>query len=313
MKNKKSTKVIVLLISIIIIGLLSSNHIAVYFFKGTSEVILKKGFTPDSTDKLYALSIDSINIVDDSGKNITTISGWGLLKNNTGHNRITKLLFASNQNTYAGECLNVTRNDYNIMQESMQGVVAISTKEVGFQIEFSPILMEDGLYHVGLYIEDDGHKALSWTNRFVYKQKGQLSLIEDKEFLLDLQYPKVENFKNVEKDSSIIGNIEYYDYTEDNPQTLLVSGWLAYENMDCSNQKVYIQCVNNNNTVTFSADSILRSDVATFYNNEAYSFSGFQAYINPKHLTPGKNKINVIVDNNTLGMFGNDYEIVINP
>lgn len=102
---------------------------------------------------------------------------------------------------------------------------------------------------------------------------------------------KTEIKENIQKSGK--SNVEKSSFNE---TFLMLSGWAFIDDMESSEQKVYVKIeYNDMNEFYYPAITSQRSDIASYYENSQYASSGFSIYVSEN--IENINRISLIVVN----------------
>jgi hypothetical protein len=159
----------------------------------------------------------------------------------------------------------------------------------GFEGEFSTITMKNGIYKLYIYDwENEKNYGVVDTGRLYEKDANGM-----KEFIWTSSEVDLDSQNAIQQ-----GLTSYIDIFEVQEADLLnITGWAFVNELDCENQKVYLEIVGKNGSVIYDTTWVRRVDVGDVYNNRRYDQSGFQALIPTAGLEAGKMTIRVYVEN----------------
>ena len=214
-----------------------------------------------------------------------SILGWAFvptLEDNS--QREVQLIFMSEENGYSIELSSVSRAEVVHVFSDMFG--ENRTDFIGYEVEFSTANMKDGIYSAYFYCKenDTDFGLVDGDKKFIKEGKSFSEYIFQSEEAENLVAQKDLVYSVVDKVSG-------------SDSTLEIVGWGFIENMDCSQQTVYVKLDNGTESRTYTTEQKTRSDVAKSYKNEQYAASGYRAEIPLKQLGAGSYQLELFVKN----------------
>ena len=123
-------------------------------------------------------------------------------------------------------------------------------------------------------------------------EDGGVSYTTAKDIIKTFESEKVENL--IAQEDLVYSSV---DLVSNNNTMLEIVGWGFIENMDCSQQTVYVKLDNGTESETYTTEQKTRSDVAESYKNEQYAASGYSAEIPLEQLGAGSYQLELFVKN----------------
>lgn len=166
------------------------------------------------------------------------------------------------------------RNIYN-------GMVAINYK-------YSTLNLPNGIYEMLIYVKENEYDYGITSTDYYYKKTStnfvrvdkegnELVLSENGEILANEVVVSVENISEQGK-----WNIDNITKAE---ESLTISGWASYSSETNNNQEIYIAVNYIDGSVKYyTTQSVSRSDVATYFNDESYMKCGFKTTISDENI-----------------------------
>lgn len=235
-----------------------------------------------TTDVVVA--IDSISIGEDIFQTCM-LAGWAVGSSGTDNiNRHTKYIFTSGANTYSVEAELNERPDIRSIFAST--LPENSTYDLGAIAAFTPITMKDGVYDLYVYCQENTQDyGISYTGkRFLKAGKSFSEYIFQSEEIQSITAKELLT-------NSAVDDVQIAD------NMLEISGWGYIDNMDCMQQKVYVQLDNGTAQKTYTTEKIDRPDVAKGFGNQQYTLSGYRTKISLEDLVAGTYQLGLLVKN----------------
>ena len=281
--KKKLLRLIYILLCILFITYMLCSNILFSTISGsTLHKDSLENFQNNTTNCMAYL--DSISIGEDLFQ-ISTLSGWAFGgTNKSNYTRNSKFVFISDKNIYSMDATLSERADVQSVYDSM--LPEDSSINLGAMASFSPIVMADGIYELYVYCwENEQDYGLVSTGKKFLKE-GRVF----KEYTF-----QSENIENMTAQEDLVCNA--VEIVSQNDGMLEIVGWGFIENMDCSQQTVYVKLDNGTESETYTTEQKTRSDVAESYKNEQYAASGYSAEIPLEQLGAGSYQLELFVKN----------------
>lgn len=238
----------------------------------TSKEYMSSGYINYGLDE-FRLSSDTI-------KEDFSFIGWAYLASrDTNDNRRVKIFLASEKNSYELEASTYLRKEIFYMNRDM---VKGDNAKFGFGVSFSTIPIKDGLYKIGIYIEENpNEKGFIWIPQ-TYEKKN------NKHFF--------NNNKLVENINALSSDKIQYSIDDIDIEKGILTGWIFKDGFNCDEQKVYIQIIKNNGErYTFDAISYGRIDSKLTTPIDMYINRGFKCFLPKDIILDSSSKIEVLV------------------
>jgi hypothetical protein len=284
-----------LLVVLFLAYLINANNIVAYFVGDSVKVISFDKFP--KKDKVE-FSIDESYVSGGLEGNIY-FKGWAFCE--TGEENDSKkigLIFVSDNISYIYNLKAVGRADLKVAFSTSKEIKGIMH---GFAGEFSTIIMKNGIYKLYIYDwENENNYGIVDTGK-LYKKDA----IGIEEFTWTSSEIDLDLRSSVQR--GLASNIEIFNNLHGD--LLNVEGWAFVNEMDCKNQKVYIEIIGKSGSKTYDTISCTRYDVRTAYQNEMYEQSGFKAQIPIAGSDNGEITINIYIENDgTIYRTDNSYK-----
>ncbi len=171
-------------------------------------------------------------------------------------NRFINILLKNEKNTFLLETSLQNRGDLKKLSSKL-----IDNNNLFFSSKFSLIQLPKSQYEVYLYVKENDYNY-GLTKLFTFDWNGKNYLKNNLE----------KNFDLVTFSDDLKYSIEI---NRKNKNFIEVIGWAFIENINTYEQPVYLEVLNGESKFTFIADKKMRTDVATYFNNNnLYKKSG---------------------------------------
>lgn len=251
-------------------------------------------FSPDQLTSRQESEYKSLTkvgygIVDNIVQNDTSLiedismSGWALIPTYLSNaSREIELVFISKENTYSVNAHLKSRPDVFVVYSDIYGDQLSDL--LGYEVEFSTATMKNGIYTLDIYCwENEQDYGLVHTGRKFIKQGTTF-----KEYIFQSEMT-TQLTSNEDLTCGVIDTASAVD------SFLEITGWAFLEDVDSSQQEVYIQLTSSSGSKTYTTESKTRADVAKSYENELYTQSGYIAKIPMDQLETGSYDLEIFV------------------
>jgi len=239
-------------------------------------------------DAVY-YGLDTINYQNDFAERVN-ISGWAFCETEYDNSDKEKyVVLVSTDKSYIVSGTKSVRSDIQ-RQFSERGYKTKGTNS-GFDMLFSTVDMENGIYEICLYIkENEQNYGFARTGNKFYKNNKEI---------VELKNEPVEIHKPIVNDEAIKFNIDGIVFDEGN---LTIKGWGTKVGAEKLNDEMFL-CIENNGEIRyFEITTGARKDIANAFGEE-YMYSGINCNIPLGYLENGELNIYLVLNNN-----GNLYQ-----
>lgn len=251
-------------------------------------------FSPDQLTSRQESEYKSLTkvgygIVDNIVQNDTSLiedismSGWALIPTYLSNaSREIELVFISKENTYSVNAHLKSRPDVFVVYSDIYGDQLSDL--LGYEVEFSTATMKNGIYTLDIYCwENEQDYGLVHTGRKFIKQGTTF-----KEYIFQSE-AITQLTPNEDLTYGVIDIISVVDSFAE------ITGWTFLEDVDSSQQEVYVQLTSSSDSKVYTTEQKARTDVAAAYENELYTQSGYTARIPMDQLAAGSYHLEILV------------------
>lgn len=223
-------------------------------------------------------------VIGDDLFQISYLGGWAFCDTkDDNENRSSKLLFVSEDGTtYSVEADLSERAD--VRSTFPQYLPTNSSLKLGIMASFSPIIMKPGVYDLYVYCWENDHDygLINTGKRFIKQGSTFKDYIFQSEAITQLT-------PNEDLTYGVIDIISVVDSFAE------ITGWTFLEDVDSSQQEVYVQLTSSSDSKVYTTEQKARTDVAAAYENELYTQSGYTARIPMDQLAAGSYHLEILV------------------
>lgn len=260
-------------------------------------------------DNVY-YGIDTIQTIN----NLTewmSVSGWAFVETkNEITNKQVSLVLKKENISYQADCNLFPRSGLReILSDSLK--TDIQENILGFSVDISTIMMEDGIYDLYIYCKENEEnygmanadyggsdvgiqveKRGSKLECYAWKSKSQNDLLQ------------------ITQEELAVGAVDSAEIVDDR---LNIWGWVFVQNKNCDSQNVYLELINDEGQICqYETKSAIRTAVVSEYHNEQYKNCGYRTSIPLGNLPDGQYKMRVLVENNEEIWTTEIYLLIIN-
>lgn len=299
---KKNKIMYLIIIGLFFIYEVSANYIFDHKFLVDGETKQVKAVLPDYDTKVK-LAIDEIRLDKISWKNVVFFSGWAFIPEIPLSKQKKFIVLSSQDKNYIFN----TNIETKISLSEYFDEYQLGLKDAGFSSFFSPDIIKDGLYRIGIYIESENDQYLTMTNRWIKKNKNLLTINNIINSKQDIKLPQ-------ENKETTIANIDNIKENENNLESEIeITGWGFLNKENAKGSKIFLVFKSDQKEYIFDTFRCERTDVRDAYDKQNLfdlEHSGFYLHIPKKELENGNYQIGIYIEKENkkgLTFFENKY------
>jgi len=277
----KAKYVIYIIIFILfLIYMVSSNYIFTTLL--TVENESSRGFLklPESTQDIR-INIDDINETKIKWKDMVLIEGWAFKRKQNKEENCRYLVLRSTDAYYTFK-LNDSKRRVDVAQ-----YFDLNNAFIGFNALIAKDIIKQGVYRLGIIIENEGDNYFSLSNKFLTKENNRII----SGFISTKMKITIEKSEKTVKYS--------VDLIEEQDGFIKIQGWSFLEGLYSNDIKHYILLRKDDEVVVFDTVNIIRKDVTEAFKNYGLNLdnSGFEARLPKDTMEKGNYQLGLYVVN----------------